>query len=256
MNIEDLFVPYKVASSAVEGTDPSALATSDVLSKILPESPEVASERKKTRVRRVVQQTPQQPEPSTAEPLQEFRQRTENLKNNISDEMLNQLHHAEGEKNWTAHSSPEFGEKYVTGPLGMVYKYDTNGKVIGSWKEGETCTKEYAIQNAKNHYAALFREWKEYLSGLPDVTQDKLDALVAASDGTVASKNRLKKFVKEHWGDWNAIDIFWRKFATTAAGNGKQMPGLVLRRQFEADWFKGVKRPFSWYQKNRKQFGV
>lgn len=176
--------------------------------------------------------------------------------NTISDDMLHQLHKIEGAENWTANRFKEAGEKWVTGPLGMVYKYDVNGKVIGTWKEGEKCTPEFAIQNAKNHYAKMFRDWQENLKGLPDVTQDRLDALVAGSDGTTKSKNRLMKYVKEHWGDWDAIDKFLRTHSTTAYGNGKRMPGLVLRRQFEADWFKGIHRPISWYQKNRKQFGV
>lgn len=175
----------------------------------------------------------------------------------ISTEMLENLLHAEGKNNLTAHQEKDkFGEDFVTGPYGMVYKYDENGNRVGTFAEGEQMSETDAITNAKRYYQKSYNEWKEHLRGLPDVTQEKLEALVSASGGTTASKKYWMGFVKEHWGDWPTIVNRWKTFATTAAGNGKTMPGLRLRRLFESAWFMGDKRPFSWYQKNRSQWGI
>lgn len=174
----------------------------------------------------------------------------------ISNEMFENLVHAEGKNNWTAAKGTKYGEDFVTGPLGQVYKYNAKGEITGTFKEGEKVTAQEAEENARRHYAAAFKEWKDLLAGKPDVTQEKLDALVSATQGTRKSKKATMDYVLNNWGNWDKIDHYLRTHAVTAAGNGKVQPGLVLRRQFEADWFKGIKKPFSWYQKNRKLYNV
>jgi hypothetical protein len=88
----------------------------------------------------------------------------------------------------------------------------------------------------------LKSKWYKY-------SQDMLDALVSASWWTKKSVDSLKNFVLTHWDDKDAIFNFMSKFATTAAWNGKTMPWLVIRRNFEANWFRWKKEPMSEYQR-------
>ena len=182
----------------------------------------------------------------------------------ISDNMLDQLLKQEGKHSTSdgklvAKAGKQFGESFVTGPYGMVYKHiDENGNLLSkpvAFKAGETVSEEWARKNARAYYNKTAQEWKDTLKG-ENISQDELDALVSASGGTAKSKQALKEFVISHWDDKKAISDYLRNFATTAAGNHKRMPGLVLRRQQEADWFLGDKRDSTEYLKNRKLYNV
>lgn len=181
---------------------------------------------------------------------------------NISEDMFANLlkmegAHANASGRLVAHAEKkDFGESFVTGPYGMVYKYDANGNNIGGWKEGETTDEASARENARRSYLRRYKKWQQLLAGKEGVNQDRIDALVSASGGTAKATKRTEEFVLGHWGDWEAIDKFLRTHAVTAAGNGKVQPGLVLRRHLEADWFKGIHKDWRWYQHNRHQFGI
>lgn len=174
--------------------------------------------------------------------------------NTISEEMFHQLLKMEWSQNFTAKIHKKtFWEDFVTWPYGMVYKHiDPDWNLLKKpipFKDWEKVSPSWAEKNAKAYYNKkakqraknLNEKWYKY-------TQNMLDALVSASWWTVSSCNRLKKFVLSHRYDKNAIYNFWLKFARTAAWNGKIMPWLVRRRKFEANRFKGIKRPFSSYK--------
>ena len=199
-----------------------------------------------------VQQTPVEPQQ---------QQTPDKPLTNISDEMFENICGAEGSGNFIAHAeTKKFGEKFVTGPYGQVYKrIDEHGnplKKILPFKEGERVDPVWAKMNAKQQYTERAQEWLKRLAGKPGLTQDRLDALVSTTQGTSKAKEACYKYITEHWGDWDKIVEYIKTHAVTAAGNGKVMPGLKLRRLFEAAWFQGDKKPFKWYQKNRKQFGI
>lgn len=176
--------------------------------------------------------------------------------NGVSDFMFRNALYMEGSQGLTAKRLSYFGESFVTGPYGMTQHFNKNGKATRPFKNGETVSQEYALQNARNYYNGSANEWKRLLSGKSGLTQNKLDALVSASGGTAKSKKYLQKFVLTNWGNDEKIANFLRTFATTAAGNGEKQPGLILRRQYEADLFLGRARDFKWYQQNRKLYGV
>ena len=188
-------------------------------------------------------------------------QLAENMSNSdkISEEMFQQLLKMEGSQDFVAKSHrKDFWENFVTWPYGMVEKHiDENGKLLKKtlpFKEGERVDKNWAEKNAKAYYDKRAKEWSELLKGRwYEYSQDMLDALVSASWWTTKSVTRLKNFVLSHWDDKDAIFNFMSKFATTAAWNGKTMPGLVIRREFEANWFKWNKEPLSDYQKRYYQ---
>ena len=198
-----------------------------------------------------------------AEPAANNSTQTTNnsAKAKISDEMFQNLLGIEGShtKNGMlmAHAeNKKFGETFVTGPYGMTQKHiDKNGNLLKqptSFKEGELVSKEWALANAHAYYDKQAAWWKQIL-GNRQVTQHQLDALVSASCGTQRSVRILKQFVLENWGNWDAIVKRWKSFATTSAGNGKVQPGLVTRRQFEANWFVGSNQPWSSYRTYRKK---
>lgn len=184
---------------------------------------------------------------------------------NITDAMFKQICIMEGGKDKPAQVlSKDFGETFATGPYGQVYKrIDANGNPLAKpipFKAGEVVSDEWALANAKYTYQKRAKRWLQLLEGKPGLTQDKLDALVSGCGGTAQAKKTFENFVLSHWGDWDAICNFWRNHAITAAGNHKVQPGLVLRRQFEADWFMGKKGNFRDYQRayynSRKRSGV
>jgi len=173
----------------------------------------------------------------------------------ISDAMFQQLLHMEGNQDFVAKSHKQkFWENFVTGPYGMVYKHiDESGNLLKtsvSFKEGEHVSKDWAEKNARAYYNKKAKEWADLLkSKWYKYSQDMLDALVSASWWTKKSVDSLKNFVLTHWDDKDAIFNFMSKFATTAAWNGKTMPWLVIRRNFEANWFRWKKEPMSEYQR-------
>ena len=173
----------------------------------------------------------------------------------ISDAMFQNLLHMEGDQDFIAKSHKQkFWENFVTWPYGMVYKHiDENGKLLKNpvpFKEGEHVSKDWAEKNARAYYNKKAKEWADLLkSKWYKYNQDMLDALVSASWGTKKSVDRLKNFVLLHWNDKEAIYNFMSKFATTAAWNWKTMPWLVIRRNFEAHWFRWNKEPMSEYQR-------
>ena len=173
----------------------------------------------------------------------------------ISDAMFQQLLYMEGNQDFVAKShKKDFWEDFVTWPYGMVEKHiDEDGNLLKKtlpFKEGERVDKNWAKNNARAYYNKRAKEWSDLLkSRWYEYTQDMLDALVSASWWTEKSVKRLKEFVLSHWDDKDAIFNFMSKFATTAAWNWKTMPWLVIRRDFEANWFKWNKEPMSEYQR-------
>jgi len=173
----------------------------------------------------------------------------------ISDAMFQQLLYMEWDQDFVAKShGKKFWENFVTGPYGMVYKHiDESGNLLEntvSFKEGERVSEDWAQKNARAYYNKRAKEWADLLrSKWYKYSQDMLDALVSASWGTKKSVDRLKSFVLSHWDDKDAIFDFMSKFATTAAWNWKTMPWLVIRRDFEANWFRWNKEPMSEYQR-------
>ena len=177
----------------------------------------------------------------------------------ISEEMFQQLLYMEWDQDFVAkvHKN-DFWEDFVTWPYGMVYKHiDENWNLLNnivSFKDGERVSKDWAEKNARAYYNKRAKEWSDLLkSKWYKYSQDMLDALVSASWWTEKSVRRLKEFVLSHWDDKDAIFNFMSKFATTAAWNWKILRGLVIRRDFEANWFKGNKEPLSDYQKKYRQ---
>lgn len=173
----------------------------------------------------------------------------------ISDAMFQQLLYMEWNQDFVAkiHKS-DFWEDFVTWPYGMVHKHiDENWNLLDKptpFKEGERVSKEWAEKNARAYYNKRAKEWSDLLKEKwYEYSQDMLDALVSASWWTEKSVKRLKEFVLSHWNDKDAIFNFMSKFATTAAWNWKTMPGLVIRRDFEANWFRWNKEPMSEYQR-------
>ena len=173
----------------------------------------------------------------------------------ISDAMFKQLLYMEGDQDFVAKiHKQKFWENFVTWPYGMVYKHiDENGNLLRTpvpLKNGEHVGKDWAEKNARVYYNKTAKEWSDLLkSKWYEYSQDMLDALVSASWWTEKSVTRLKNFVLSHWDDKDEIFEFMSKFATTAAWNWKTMPWLVIRRDFEANWFRWNKEPMSEYQR-------
>ena len=172
----------------------------------------------------------------------------------ISDEMFQQLLTMEGSQNFVAKShSKKFGEKFVTWPYGMVYKHiDSQGNLLKKptpFQEWEKVSQERAQKNAKALYDKRAKEWKELLdTKWYSYTQCMLDSLVSTCWWTSKSQKTLKDYVLSHRNNKSAVVDFIGKHATTAAGNGKVMRGLVRRRKFEANWFNWNKQPFKSYK--------
>ena len=177
--------------------------------------------------------------------------------NKVSEDMFQQLLQMEGANGFVAQiQSKDFWEKFPTWPYGQVYKYiDKNWNPLGKavpFKNWERVTKEWALKNARTRYDTCAKEWKEALDKRHlDYNQNELDSLVSASWGTIASRRRLESYVFSNWSNKDSVSKFMSTFATTAAWNGKVMPGLVSRRKFESNRFKWIKRPYSYYQKHR-----
>lgn len=275
-SLSDLFVSYK-AISEPEITVPKYNFEVPLQNFVVPTSIQEKVDNVKTRMEsptfkwsssntEKTQYTSSSQESTSNDVLQQQSQtQSQNFSGKISDAMFENLLGVEG-----AHTAngkliakserKNFGENFVTGPHGMVYKHiDAQGNLLKtpqSFKEGEAVSPQWARANARAYYDKQAQEWEKLLQGKQGVTQNRIDALVAATGGTAKAKKATQNFVLSHWGDWQAIEQHLRTHATTAAGNGKRMPGLVIRRQFEADWFKGEAKPYSWYQKNRKAFNA
>ena len=58
-----------------------------------------------------------------------------------------------------------------------------------------------------------------------------------------------KNFTLSHRGKPMEISKFILTFATKSAWNWQEQPWLVIRRQFESNWFKWIKRPIWEYQR-------
>ena len=176
----------------------------------------------------------------------------------ISDEMFQQLLIMEGKQEKSnntlvAKIGTQFWEKFATWPYGMVYKHiDENGNLLKKpveFKVGEEVSADWALKNAKAYYDKEAKERKEDLEKKwYTYTQNELDALVSTCGGTKKSKDNCKSFVLANRNDKNNVAGYIRTHATTAAGNGKVMPGLVRRREFEADWFQGSKKLYADYK--------
>ena len=164
--------------------------------------------------------------------------------------------HVHDSGDFVAKRETQFGEKFVTGPYGQVYKYiDEKGNLLSNpipFKEGERVSPEFALANAQAYYEQKATRWLNLLEGKEGLTQDKLDALVSASGGTRKATQKLEEIVLNNWGNWQAIADKWKRFAVTAAGNGKVMPGLLSRRYWESEWFLGNKHPYQYWQQQQR----
>jgi len=175
--------------------------------------------------------------------------------NKISEDMFQQLLIMEGSQWYVSRIHSKFWERFPTWPYGMVYKHiDKNWnlldeKNITHFRNWEKVSKERALDNARAYYNRRAQEWKELLDEKwYEYNQAQLDSLVSASWWTQRSVDRLQNFVLSHRDNPRKISNFMSTFATTAA-NWKPMAGLVIRRQFESNWFNWIEKPFSEYQK-------
>ena len=191
---------------------------------------------------------------STTITTQESKEISEKWWDKISDEMFQQLLKMEWTQDFIAKShKKKFWENFVTWPYGMVYKHiDTQGNLLKKptqFKEWEKVTQERAKKNAKACYDKRAKEWKDSLDAKGYIyNQDMLDSLVSTCWWTSKARKSLKDYVLSHRNNKNEVVNFISKHATTAAGNGKTMPGLVRRRKFEANWFIWNKKPYETYK--------
>ncbi len=173
----------------------------------------------------------------------------------ISEDMFQQLLTMENSQDFVAkvHKS-KFWETFVTWPYGMVYKHiDAKGKPLEKptgFKAWERTDPEWAKQNAKAYYDKRAQERKDLLNDKwCEYNQAQLDSLVSASWWTAASVERLQNFVLSHREKPAEISNFMSTFATKSAWNGQTQPWLVIRRQFESNWFNWIQKPFEEYQR-------
>lgn len=173
----------------------------------------------------------------------------------ISEDMFQQLLTMEGSQWYVSQiQSKNFWEKFPTWPYGMVYKHiDKNGNLLQNptpFRNWERVTKERALDNAKAYYDKRAQEWKDLLDkNWYEYNQAQLDSLVSASWWTAASIERLQNFVLSHREKPAEISNFMSTFATKSAWNGQTQPWLVIRRQFESNWFNWIQKPFEEYQR-------
>lgn len=162
----------------------------------------------------------------------------------ISQQMASQIKKMEGGQQ-TAKANSQFGESFATGAYGMTREFDKPG--APTIKPGTRFSKERWDNIFNAFYSQKANEWKHVLSGLPNVTQDKIDALASISaSGNWASPNgEFGRFIVQNWNNPQAIYNKWIRTGITARGNGRVMKGLVKRRQLEANWFFGNKLNFS-----------
>lgn len=194
---------------------------------------------------------------------EESKENAQTWSDKISDEMFEQLlkmewKHEKGGNTLVAWVGKQFWEKFATWPYGMVYKHiDENGNLLKKpvqFKAGEEVNADWALKNARACYDKRAKERKEDLEKKwHKYTQNELDSLVSTCGWTKKSSNSCRDFVLANWNDKNKVIEYIRTHSTTAAWNGKVMPGLVRRREFEAGWFSGIKKTFAEYKvKNKK----
>ena len=173
----------------------------------------------------------------------------------ISEDMFQQLLTMENSQNFVAKiHKKNFWESFVTWPYGMVYKLiDKKGNPLKSpieFKAWERTTPERAKQNAKAYYDKRAQEWKDLLDkNWYEYNQAQLDSLVSASWWTAKSVERLQTFVLSHRNQPTEIYNFMSTFATTSAWNWETQPWLIIRRQFESNWFIWIQKSIKEYQK-------
>lgn len=161
----------------------------------------------------------------------------------ISQQMAYQIKKMEGGIQ-TAKVNTQFGETFATGAYGMTREFDKPG--APPIKAGTKFSKERWDNIFNAFYSQRAAEWRQVLAGLPNVTQDKIDALssISASGNWASPNGKFGKFIIQNWNNPQAIYNKWIKTGITARGNGKVMRGLVKRRQLEANWFFGNKLNF------------
>ncbi len=174
--------------------------------------------------------------------------------NKISEDMFQQLLIMEGSNDFVAQvQAKDFWEKFPTWPYGQVYKYiDENWNLLEKevpFKNWERVSKDWALKNARARYDICAKKWKEALDKKHlEYNQNELDSLVSASWGTNESRERLESYVFSNWSNKESISKFMSTFATTAAWNHEEQPWLVIRREFESNWFMWIHKPFREYQ--------
>ena len=163
--------------------------------------------------------------------------------NGISQQMAEQIKKMEGGPQ-TAKVNTQFGESFATGAYGMTREFDKPG--APAIKAGTKFSKERWDNIFNAFYSQRAKEWRQVLAGLPNVTQDKIDALssISASGNWASPNGKFGKFIVQNWNNPQAIYNKWIRTGITARGNGKVYKGLIKRRQLEANWFLGNKLNF------------
>lgn len=162
----------------------------------------------------------------------------------ISQEMATQIKKMEGGSQ-TAKTNSHFGETFATGAYGMTREFDRPGEP--AIKAGTKFSRERWDSIFNAFYSKKANEWKQVLAGLPNVTQDKIDALssISASGNWASPNGAFGKFIVQNWNNPQAIYNKWIRTGITARGNGQVQRGLVKRRYLEANWFFGNKTNFA-----------
>lgn len=190
-------------------------------------------------------------------------QETTTWSDKISNEMFEQLLKMEGKhekgKKLVAKTGKQFWEKFPTGPFGMVYKHiDNKGNLLKKaipFKEWEEVTEEWGRKNAKTCYDKRAKEIKEaFDKKWYKLSQDQIDALTSTCWWTSKSRKNCLNYVLDNWNDQKKVVKYISTHSTTAAWNGKVMPGLVYRRKFEADWFIWNKMTFAEHRAKQKKW--
>ena len=172
----------------------------------------------------------------------------------VSEDMFQQLLKIEGSQDFIAKThKKKFWEDFATWPYGMVYKHiDENWNLLKKpipFEDGEQVSEDWAQKNARALYDKRAKERKDLLDAKwYKYNQDMLDSLVSTCWWTSKARKSFKDYVLSHRNNKNEVVDFISKHATTAAGNGQTMPGLVRRRKFEANWFIGNKQPYKSYK--------
>lgn len=162
----------------------------------------------------------------------------------ISQQMASQIKQMEGGSQ-TAKVHSQFGESFATGAYGMTREFDKPD--APAIKPGTRFSKERWNNIFNAFYSKKANEWKQALAGLPNVTQDKIDALssISASGNWANPNGEFGRFIIQNWNNPRAIYDKWIRTGITARGNGKVQKGLIKRRQLEANWFFGNKLNFA-----------
>ncbi len=200
---------------------------------------------------------------NTKKETKESQETTKTWSDKISNEMFEQLLKMEGkhkkEGKLVAKKGKQFWEWFPTWPFGMPYRHiDNEGNLLKKaipFKEWEEVTEEWARKNAKACYDKRAKEIKEaFDKKWYKISQNQLDALTSTCGWTSKSRKNCLNYALDNRKDQKKVVEYISTHSTTAAWNGKVMPGLVYRRKFEADWFVWNKMTFAEHRSKQKKW--